>query len=84
MHRMESKTPDATPEEAALPWRVPWELAGDNGEAAKELRRECPPGHPLYDVSVALVARRCDCDDVLFRLCDGLSRSLAAARNTQD
>jgi hypothetical protein len=74
MHRMESKTPDPAPEEAALPWGDPWELAGDNGEAGTELRRECPAGHPLHGASVALVARRRDCDDVLFRLCDGTAR----------
>jgi hypothetical protein len=39
-----------------------------------ELRRESPSGHPLHGVSVALVARRSDCDDVLFRLCDGSNR----------
>lgn len=77
MHHMESKNSDPTPEEAALPWRNPWELAGDNGQAATELRRECPTGHPLHSVSVALVARRRDCDDVLFRLCDGTARYAA-------
>jgi hypothetical protein len=77
MHRIEVRTPEPTAEEAALQWRKPWELAGDRGEAAMELRRECPPGHALYGVSVALVARRCDCDDVLFRLCDGSARYAA-------
>ena len=74
---MESKAPDPNPEEAALPWRDPWKLVGDNGEAAEELQRECPSGHPLHGVTVALVARRLDCDDVLFRLCDGSGRYAA-------
>jgi hypothetical protein len=74
---MKSSPPKPTAEEAALQWRKPWELAGDDGEAAAELRRECPPGHALYNVCVALVARRCDCDDVLFRLCDGSARYAA-------
>ena len=74
---MESKTPDPTSEEAALPWRDPWGLAGDNGDAAMEMRRECPAGHQLHGVSVALVARRRDCDDVLFRICDGSARYAA-------
>jgi hypothetical protein len=77
MHRMQATTPTPTAEEAGLAWREPWALAGDNGEAAMELRRECPSRHVLYGVSVALVARRCDCDDVLFRLCDGSARYAA-------
>ncbi len=31
-----------------------------------ELRREAMPGHPLYSVAVQAIARRQDCDDVLF------------------
>jgi hypothetical protein len=36
-----------------------------------ELARETGPGHPLYQTSAKLIARRFDCDDALYQLEDG-------------
>jgi hypothetical protein len=40
----------------------------------RELQRELSAGHPLFDVGVKTLARRQDCDDVLFALQDGTER----------
>ena len=32
------------------------------------MKREVKPGHPLYQVDVKAVAKRLDCDDVLYSL----------------
>ena len=40
----------------------------------RELIRELSAGHPLYGVPVRTLARRQDCDDVLFALSDGSGR----------
>lgn len=58
-----------------MPWADPWYLDDDaSGTAERELHREAPVGHALYGIPVTLIARRCDCDDVLFRLADGSGR----------
>lgn len=52
----------------------PWFEVTNPDDASDELKRETCPGHPLYGVSVKVVARRQDCDDVLFRLGDSSGR----------
>ena len=54
----------------------PWFTTG-NPEFVGELRRELPPGHVLFGVSVSAVARRYDRDEVLFALDDGSGRVAA-------
>ena len=72
---MESPASRISPDERAVPWADPWYLDDDaSGTAERELQREAPVGHALYGIPVTLVARRCDCDDVLFRLADGSGR----------
>ena len=51
--------------EFLLPWK-PVEDAADS--LAAELDRETVPSHPLFGESVRALARRIDCDDVLFEL----------------
>jgi hypothetical protein len=48
----------------------PWEYvaASVHEGLLKELRREIATGHPLYEVKASVVARRQDCDDVLFAI----------------
>jgi hypothetical protein len=51
----------------SLDWLEPWtpvESEAANLEA--ELQRELAPGHPLYGHPAQAIARRIDCDDVLF------------------
>jgi hypothetical protein len=52
----------------------PIEYPEDKPAFEAKLRREVKPGHPLYGVPVAAVARRYDQDDVLFELLDGSGR----------
>jgi hypothetical protein len=40
----------------------------------RELQRELSAGHPLFGLPVKTLARRQDCDDVLFALQDGTGR----------
>lgn len=48
-----------------------WLPAGDQAKRLKEeLARELPPGHVLDGVAATAIARRTDCDDVLFALSD--------------
>jgi hypothetical protein len=51
-------------------WLVPWySVADDAAQVAgmkRELRRELSPGHPLFQLPVRALARRQDCDNVLF------------------
>lgn len=51
-----------------MQWPKLWEEITANTQQAleAELRHEARLGHPLYDVSVKAMARRQDCDDVLF------------------
>jgi len=53
-----------------FPWILPWRAISPAGRDAYklELRLEVTPGHPLYDVDVTPVARRCDTDDILLEL----------------
>jgi hypothetical protein len=45
----------------------PWEPVRDDGHNLdQELRKEIVSGHPLYARLVRAVARRTDCNDVLF------------------
>lgn len=39
-----------------------------------ELRREVVSGHVLFGVPVRVLARRQDCDDILFQFLDGTGR----------
>lgn len=41
---------------------------------SRQLSRELAPGHPLYGLPVKTLARRQDCDDVLFAIEDGSGR----------
>jgi hypothetical protein len=41
---------------------------------AQELQRELSAGHPLFGMRVKTLARRQDCDGVLFALQDGTER----------
>ena len=54
----------------SIQWLEPWvpieTVQRKSFEA--ELQREVKPGHLLYQVEVKAVARRLDCDDVLFAL----------------
>lgn len=62
-------------------WPAHWHsVADDRGQVAgmeRELSRELSAGHPLYGVPVCTLARRQDCDDVLFALNDGTGRVAA-------
>ncbi|HTN04160.1 MAG TPA: hypothetical protein VL132_19875 [Planctomycetaceae bacterium] len=51
----------------------PWH-AESAPEFAAELQRELVPGHVLFGAPVMAVARRQDCDDVLFAIRDGTER----------
>ena len=53
---------------ANLAWFEPWHPVPAGLEA--ELAREISPGHPLFGQKAISVARRNDCDDVLFLLPD--------------
>ena len=61
-----------------MEWLVPWySVADDPAQVAgmeQELRRELSAGHPLFGLSVRTLARRQDCDDVLFAVEDGTGR----------
>jgi hypothetical protein len=52
----------------------PIEHPEDKPAFEAELRRELKPGHPLFGLPVAALARRYDQDDVLFELLDGSDR----------
>jgi hypothetical protein len=52
---------------------VPW-IEDRNPQLEAELRREVCQGHVLFEIPVSPVARRQDCDDVLFALDDGTGR----------
>jgi hypothetical protein len=51
-----------------MQWIAPWEPVVNGPALESELRREIVMGHPLYGRSAVAVARRVDCDDVLFRV----------------
>ncbi len=54
-------------------WLDPWEPLPTEGKAGleAELKREVPPGHALHGQRCTALARRGDCDDVLFATGDG-------------
>jgi len=56
----------------SVEWLAPWEASGPGLEA--ELAREVGPHHVLYGCSAVSVARRADCDEVLFVLSNGPSK----------
>jgi hypothetical protein len=63
-------------------WLEPWRPLPQTDDAlAQELHRECSMQHVLYGVKVIAVARRTDCDDVLFAATDP-SGSLAVVHLT--
>jgi hypothetical protein len=67
---------------AEIEWLRPWERLKDAGEAlVAELQKELPAHHVLYGVPVIAVARRIDCDDVLFAA-DDTSKTLAVVHLT--
>jgi hypothetical protein len=56
---------------AHIEWLKPWERLQGSGEAfVNELQTELPYDHALHGVAVVAVARRIDCDDVLFATAD--------------
>ena len=61
-----------------MEWLVPWHSVADDpaqvAGMARELVRELSAGHSLYGLPVRTVARRQDCDDVLFAVEDGTGR----------
>ncbi len=67
---------------AEIEWLRPWERLKDADEALiGELQNELPPQHILYGVPVIAVARRIDCDDVLFAA-DDPTKTLAVVHLT--
>jgi hypothetical protein len=67
-----------------MEWLEPWEPIESNQTATaleERLRVEVAHGHKLFGIPVVAVARRVDCDDVLFALLDG-SRRVAVVHLT--
>lgn len=59
------------PELRDVVWLEPWEPVDESAtNLEEELRRELPKGHQLSSLSVEVIARRTDCDDVLFGTSD--------------
>ena len=58
-----------------MEWLEPWYSIKDNPEQVlameKELKRELPDGHPLFNLPIKAIGRRQGCDDALFSLADG-------------
>ena len=55
-------------------WLVPWHPIESDDERRgllDEFQREVGRDHPLADIAVSPIARRQDCDDVLFSVADG-------------
>jgi hypothetical protein len=61
-----------------MKWLTPWHSISENHNQVegmqRELGRELSAGHPLYAVATRAIARRQDCDDVLFAVEDGSCR----------
>jgi hypothetical protein len=54
-----------------LDWLEPWQrLEGSSDTFVNELQKELPPQHVLHGLPAVAVARRIDCDDVLFATAD--------------
>ena len=64
-------------------WTNPWQAIQPGCEARleTELKLEFPSGHALQRGAARAVARRMDCDDVLFEL-SGITTSYAVVRLT--
>jgi hypothetical protein len=63
--------PEPPPE---IEWLPPWQrLDGTGDEFVTELWRELPSQHVLHGLLAVAVARRSDCDDVLFVTNDPMS-----------
>ncbi|HVL15676.1 MAG TPA: hypothetical protein VM529_24100 [Gemmata sp.] len=56
------------------PWFALDDMATLAAGLERELNAEVAPGHALFGVRVSALARRGDCDDVLFQLHDGTDR----------
>lgn len=55
-----------------IEWVLPWMSVTDAADAlGAELRKEVSRRHVLYGRDCVAIARRVDCDDVLFQLDDG-------------
>jgi hypothetical protein len=53
----------------SLIYLEPWSpVSGDQGLLESELRKELSPRHPLFSLTTTAIARRRDCDDVLFEI----------------
>ena len=53
-------------------YREPWKACDDDeNKLSQELRHETPKRHILYGLKTQALARRIDCDDVLFEILDG-------------
>jgi hypothetical protein len=66
-------------------WLEPWYLLADEGQRSlleKELKTELAEGHPLAGLSVKVVARRDDRDDVLVTLDEGENGRIAEVHLT--
>lgn len=61
-----------------MEWLAPWySVSDDLAQVAgmeQELQCELSRGHPLFGAPVKTLARRQDCDDVLFSVQDGTNR----------
>lgn len=61
-----------------MEWLEPWYSIADipdhSSATVWELQRELTVGHQLYGLPVRAIARRQDCDDVLFQIDDGTGR----------
>ena len=61
-----------------MKWLAPWHSVSDDpiqvAGMERELQRELSSGHPLFGMPVKTLARRQDCDDVLFAIQDGSGR----------
>lgn len=59
-----------------IEWLDPW-YAAEETEVyylERELRLEIPPRHELFGITVSVIGRRKDRDDILLRLLDGSDR----------
>ena len=67
---------------ASLEWLPPWEpVSTGDVEYARELERELSDQHPLFGIPAVAIAKRNDCDDVLFLTADP-TKPLAAVHLT--
>jgi hypothetical protein len=58
-------------------WLVPWQslpIGSPQDSLVQELQSELVPAHVLFAMPVRPIAKRQDCDEVLFELLDGSGR----------